>query len=479
MSKREVYETPTEVLLKNQIIVNEVRQKNHELYEKIGRKFKYVILTYGCQMNEHDSETMIAMLNDMDFEQTDRKEKADLVIFNTCCVRENAELKVYGNLGSLKKLKKKNPYLKIAVCGCMMQQPHIVEEIKNKYSFVNLIFGTHNVHNFPSLLSQTYGASRMLTEVWDDEGQIIEGLPVQRKISSKAFVNIMYGCNNFCTYCIVPYTRGRERSRTPEAIVHEVTALVKEGVKEIILLGQNVNSYGKTLEENIDFPDLLKRVSDVSGVRRIRFMTSHPKDISDKLLELMASRDNICKYLHLPVQSGSTALLKRMNRHYSKEQYIEIIEKARQLMPEISFSTDLIIGFPGETEADNQETLDLLQKVEYDSAFTFMYSRRSGTPAAEYENQVSEELKMRRFKEVLSVLNPIAIRKNKSVLGRTFEVLVESYSKTDKSMLSGRSQYNHVVNFEGDESLLGKLVLVKITDPRKFSLNGEILEILE
>ncbi len=479
MSKREIYETPTEILLKNQIIVNEVREKNHELYEKIGRKFKYVILTYGCQMNEHDSETMIAMLNDMDFEQTDRKEKADLVIFNTCCIRENAELKVYGNLGSLKKLKKKNPYLKIVVCGCMMQQPHIVEEIKNKYNFVNLIFGTHNIHNFPQLLNQTYGASRMLTEVWDEEGQVIEGLPVQRKISSKAFVNIMYGCNNFCTYCIVPYTRGRERSRTPEAIIHEISTLVSEGVKEVILLGQNVNSYGRTLEESIDFPDLLKRVSDISGLKRIRFMTSHPKDISDKLLEVMASSDNICKYLHLPVQSGSTKVLKQMNRHYSKEQYIQIIEKARALMPEISFSTDLIIGFPGETEEDNNETLDLIRRVEYDSAFTFMYSRRSGTPAAEYENQVSEEEKMKRFKEVLSVLNPIAIRKNRSVIGRTFEVLVESYSKTDASMLSGRSQYNHVINFEGDESLLGKIVLVKITDPRKFSLNGEFLEILE
>lgn len=479
MSKREVYETPTEVLLKNQIIVNEVRQKNHEIYDQIGRKFKYVILTYGCQMNEHDSETMIAMLNDMDFEQTDRKEKADLVIFNTCCVRENAELKVYGNLGSLKKLKKKNPYLKIVVCGCMMQQPHIVEEIKNKYGFVNLIFGTHNIHNFPFLLNQTYGASQLLTEVWDEEGQVIEGLPVERKISSKAFVNIMYGCNNFCTYCIVPYTRGRERSRTPEAILHEISALVKEGVKEVVLLGQNVNSYGKTLENTIDFPDLLKMVSEIPGVKRIRFMTSHPKDISDKLLEVMASCDNVCQYLHLPVQSGSDPLLKRMNRHYTKAQYIEIIEKARKLMPDISFSTDLIIGFPGETEEDNQETIDLLQRVEYDSAFTFMYSRRSGTPAAEYEDQVPEDVKMMRFKEVLAVLNPIAIRKNRGVKGRTLEVLVESHSKTNASMLSGRSQFNHVVNFEGDASLLGKIVMVKITDPRKFSLNGEIIEILE
>ena len=479
MSKREVFETSTETLLKNQIMVNEVRQKNHEIYEKIGRKFKFIILTYGCQMNEHDSETMIAMLNDMDFEQTDRKEKADLIIFNTCCIRENAELKVYGNLGSLKRLRKKNPHLKIVVCGCMMQQPHIVEEIKSKYNYVNLIFGTHNIHNFPFLFNQTYGASKMLTEVWEEEGQLIEGLPVERKISSKAFVNIMYGCNNFCTYCIVPYTRGRERSRTPEAILHEVTTLVGQGVKEVILLGQNVNSYGKTLEEPMDFPDLLKQVSDIPGLKRIRFMTSHPKDLSEKLLEVMASRENICKYLHLPVQCGSDRLLKNMNRHYTKEQYIKIIEHARALMPEISISTDLIVGFPGETEEDNAETMDLIRRVEYDSAFTFMYSRRTGTPAAEYEEQVPEDVKNRRFKEVLGVLNPIAIRKNKSVNGQTFEVLVESYSKTNGNMLSGRSQYNHVINFEGDESLLGKIVKVKITDPRNFSLNAEIIEILE
>ncbi len=479
MSKREVFETSTETLLKNQIMVNEVRQKNQEIYEKIGRKFKFIILTYGCQMNEHDSETMIAMLNDMDFEQTDRKEKADLIIFNTCCIRENAELKVYGNLGSLKRLRKKNPHLKIVVCGCMMQQPHIVEEIKSKYNYVNLIFGTHNIHNFPFLFNQTYGASKMLTEVWDEEGQLIEGLPVERKISSKAFVNIMYGCNNFCTYCIVPYTRGRERSRTPEAIIHEITTLVNQGVKEVILLGQNVNSYGKTLESPIDFPDLLKQVSDVPGLKRIRFMTSHPKDLSEKLLEVMASRENICKYLHLPVQCGSDKILKQMNRHYTKEQYIKIIEHARALMPEISISTDIIVGFPGETEEDNAETMDLIRRVEYDSAFTFMYSRRTGTPAAEYEEQVPEDVKNRRFKEVLGVLNPIAIRKNKSVKGQVFEVLVESYSKTNGTMLSGRSQYNHVINFEGDESLLGKIVKVKITDPRNFSLNAEIIEILE
>lgn len=479
MSKRKHFETPTEVILKNQIIINDIKQKNQELYETLGRKYKYLILTYGCQMNEHDSEKLIAMLNDMDFEPTDSKKEADLIIFNTCCVRENAELKVFGNLGSLKPFKKKKPHLKIVVCGCMMQQPHIVEEIKQKYRHVNLVFGTHNLHNFPYLLSQTYGASSTLVEVWDEEGQVIEGLPIERKLDTKAFVNIMYGCNNFCTYCIVPYTRGRERSRTPEAIVHEITELVKHDVKEVTLLGQNVNSYGKTLDHPVDFPDLLKMVSAIPGLKRIRFMTSHPKDISDKLLETMAECDNVCKYLHLPVQSGSDRLLKLMNRHYTKADYLAVVEKARALMPDISFTTDLIIGFPGESEEDLEETKDLIRKVRYDSAFTFMYSSRKGTPAAEMDGHLTEEEKHKRFHEVLGVLNPIAIEKNKAAIGQTLEVLVESHSKTNESVLSGRSQFHHVVNFKGDESLIGKIVKVKITDPKNFSLNGEIVEVLK
>lgn len=479
MSKREHYETPTEIILKNQIIINDIRQKNHEIYETLGRKYKYLVLTYGCQMNEHDSEKLIAMLGDMDFEVTTKKSEADIIIFNTCCVRENAELKVLGNIGSLKYYKKKNPHLKIVVCGCMMQQPHIVEELKRKYSHVSLVFGTHNLHNFPYLLSQTYGASKTLVEVWDEEGQVIEGLPIERKIENKAFVNIMYGCNNFCTYCIVPYTRGRERSRTPEAILHEIRALVKDGVKEVTLLGQNVNSYGKQLETPVDFPDLLKMVSEVEGLKRIRFMTSHPKDLSDKLLETMAACENVCKYLHLPVQSGSDRILKAMNRHYTKEQYLSILERARALMPELAVSTDLIIGFPGETEEDLEETLDLVRRARYDSAFTFMYSSRNGTPAAEMTDHLTEAEKNERFKKVLEVLNPIAIEKNKSATGKTFDVLIESYSKTNEHVLSGRSQYNHVINLQGGAELIGKLVRVRVTDPKNFSLNGEILEILD
>jgi tRNA-2-methylthio-N6-dimethylallyladenosine synthase len=414
----------------------------------------------------------------MDFEPTEIKKEADLIIFNTCCIRENAELKVLGNLGSLKPLKKKKPHMKIVVCGCMMQQPHIVDEIKQKYRHVDLIFGTHNLHNFPYLLNKTYGASNTLVEVWNEEGQVIEGLPVERKIDMKAFVNIMYGCNNFCTYCIVPYTRGRERSRTPEAIIQEITTLVSQGVKEVTLLGQNVNSYGNTLDNPIDFPDLLKMVSDISGLKRIRFMTSHPKDISDKLLETMAACDNVCKYLHLPIQSGSNRILKLMNRHYTKEQYLDIVARARKLMPDLSITTDLIIGFPGETEADNEETMDLIRKVGYDSAFTFMYSSRKGTPAAEMAGHLSEEEKNRRFHEVLNVLNPIAIEKNRNAKDMVFDVLVESHSKTDENILSGRSQYHHVIHLKGDEKLLGKIVRVKITDPKRFSLNAELLEIL-
>ncbi len=479
MSKREHFETPTEVILKNQIIMNDLRQKNQEIYQSLGRKYKFLILTYGCQMNEHDSEKLIAMLETMDFERTEDKNQADVIIFNTCCVRENAELKVLGNLGAMKALKKKNPELKLIVCGCMMQQPHVVQEIKQKYRYVSLVFGTHNLHNFPSLLSKTYGATNTLVEVWEEEGQVIEGLPIERKVDTKAFVNIMYGCNNFCTYCIVPYTRGRERSRAPEAILHEIHCLVKDGVKEITLLGQNVNSYGKTLDNNIDFPDLLEQVSQVEGLKRIRFMTSHPKDISDKLLEVMSRHDNICNYLHLPVQSGSNRILKAMNRHYTKEQYLDIIEKARKLMPDLSVSTDIIVGFPGETIEDNEETIDLIRKVAFNMAFTFMYSAREGTPAAKLVDQLTEAEKHERFNALLKVHNAIASQKNHAMKDQVVEVLVESFSKTNQSILSGRTPHNHVVNFVGGEDLIGHLVNVKITEPKSFSLFGEMISKVE
>jgi tRNA-2-methylthio-N6-dimethylallyladenosine synthase len=424
-------------------------------------------------MNEHDSEKLDAMLMDMGYVMTEKMEDADLIVFNTCCVRENAELKVYGNLGRVKNLKKKNPNLILAVCGCMMQQPHVVEAIKHKYAYVDLVFGTHNLHHFPGLLSEAMHADKTVIEVWDTEGQVIEGLQVNRKKSLKGFVNIMYGCNNFCAYCIVPYTRGRERSRRPEDILEEVATMAAEGTKEIMLLGQNVNSYGKTLKPVIDFADLLERVSEVEGIERIRFMTSHPKDISQKLLELMASNDKICKSLHLPIQAGSNRILKNMNRHYTREQYLDIVDRARALMPDVGISTDIIVGFPGETEADFEETLDIIRRVNYDSAFTYLYSRRTGTPAATLPDQVPEAEKHARIDRLLKVLNPMINARMKSYKDTVFEVLVEGPSKNNPAILMGRTSQSHTVNFPGEASWIGETIQVKITRPKLFSLYGE------
>ena len=477
--KIERYKPKEEILLRNQVIIGEIRKKNDDETSISGIRKKYLIVTYGCQMNEHDSEKLIAMLKLMGYEETSEKENADLIIYNTCCVRENAELKVYGNLGHLKSLKKKKPNLKIAVCGCMMQQPHAVEEIKKRYSHVDLVFGTHNTHDFPNLLLKTFDSNDMIVEVWDSEGEIIEGLPVERKYGLKAYVNIMYGCNNFCTYCIVPYTRGRERSREVEDIISEIKELVKLGVKEITLLGQNVNSYGKTLDNKVSFSDLLRKVNEVKGIKRIKFMTSHPKDISKELIDTMAECENVCEYLHLPIQSGSNKLLKRMNRNYTKESYVEMINYAKEKIKDLTISTDLIIGFPGETDEDVEDTIDLIKEIRYDSAFTFIYSKRSGTPASEYKDQVDENLKHQRFEKVLKELNDIIIEKNKAKLGKVYEVLIEDFSKKDNTMLMGRTRQNDTVNFKGDKELIGKFALVKIIKPKSFSLDGEIIKILD
>jgi tRNA-2-methylthio-N6-dimethylallyladenosine synthase len=455
------------------------RNLNAQFQVDEDRKRRFLIMTYGCQMNEHDSEKLMGMLNEMGFEEATSKEDADLILFNTCCVRENAEFRVYGNLGQLKPLKKLNPELRIVVCGCMMQQPHVVEEIKNKYAHVSLVFGTHNLHQFPHLLTQTYTSSHLLVDVWDAEGAVIEGLPVNRKIGIKAYVNIMYGCNNFCTYCIVPYTRGRERSRTPESIVTEITGLVRDGVKEVTLLGQNVNSYGIGLEENVDFPDLLERVSRIEGLRRIRFMTSHPKDISDKLIDTMTRCKNVCEYLHLPVQSGSDKILAAMNRKYTKAHYLDILERARQRIPNLAVTTDIIVGFPGETEEDHLETMDLIEKARYDSAFTFIYSVRTGTPAAERTDQIPEALKHQRFERMLKRMNDIAIEKNKSCVGETYEVLIEQLGKAGEGTLVGRSRNNHLIAFEGPSEWVGRFATVHVTRARNFSLVGEFVEMLD
>ncbi len=461
------------VLIDNQIYMNEIRSLSDQYEEKTGKQKRHFILTYGCQMNEHDSEKLDAMLRMMGYKPAPNKAEADLVIINTCCVRENAEFKVFGNLGQLKTLKAKNKEMIIAVCGCMMQQPHVVEAIKSKYRHVDLVFGTHNIHHFPRMLADAMSSDSTMIEIWKEEGDIIEGLPVTRKIGMKAYVNIMYGCNNFCTYCIVPYTRGRERSRQPQDVLDEIKLLIAEGVKEFTLLGQNVNSYGKDLEAPTTFQELLKIVDDLQGMERIRFMTSHPKDFSKELIDTVKASKHICHHIHMPVQAGSNRLLKAMNRHYTKEEYLDLVRYVRQKLPNASITTDVIIGFPGETEEDIEELIALAKEVKFDSAYTFIYSLRTGTPAAEMDNQIGEDLKHSRFERVLKVMNDIVKEKNKAMKNETVEVLVEGISRTGGNTLTGRTSNNRVVNFEGIHDLIGQVVFVKITHPRNFSLSGE------
>jgi len=475
LSKRKQVQVPMEKIEEQDRFIEAIAEQNSRYYAIHQVKPKYIIQTFGCQMNEHDSEKLCAMLDSMGYEQGMMVDECDLIIYNTCAVRENAELKVFGNLGHLKLAKRKNPDLKIAVCGCMMQQPHVVKEIKSKYKHVDLVFGTHNLYKFPELLTKSIESEKLLVDVWDVDGEVVEGLKSNRKFELKAFVNIMYGCNNFCTYCIVPYTRGRERSRTPEDIINEIKELVENGTKEITLLGQNVDSYGKTLENPMTFAQLLYEVNKIDGLERIRFMTSHPKDISDEVIYAIRDCEKVCEFLHLPVQCGSSSLLKVMNRHYTKEQYLEIIEKAKKEVPAIAFSTDLMIGFPGETEEDLLDTIDVVEKVRYDSAFTFIYSKRKGTPAAEMENQIPEDVKHERFNRVLERVNAIVGEINKSYIGKTVEVLVEGKSKTDENKFMGRTRQNKLVNFTTeDTNLIGKLVNVDIVDATGFSLIGII-----
>ena len=476
MGKRKQVQVPVEKIEEQNRFIEAISEKNSRYFAINKRKPKYMIQTFGCQMNEHDSENLAGMLDAMGYEATLMTNDCDLIIYNTCAVRENAELKVYGNLGHLKLAKRKNPDLKIAVCGCMMQQPHVVKEIKSRYKHVDLVFGTHNLYKFPELLTNTMDSDKLLVDVWDVDGEVVEGLRSSRKFELKAFVNIMYGCNNFCTYCIVPYTRGRERSRTPEDIINEIKDLAAKGTKEITLLGQNVDSYGKTLEEDITFAELLRMVNEIEGIERIRFMTSHPKDISDEVIYAMRDCDKVCEFLHLPVQCGSSRLLKKMNRHYTKEDYLRIIEKAKAEIPDIAFSTDLMIGFPGETEEDLLDTIDVVEKVKYDNAFTFIYSKREGTPAAKMEDQIPEDVKHERFNRVLSKVNEILVDLNASYVGKTVEVLIEGKSKTDESKFTGRTRQNKLVNFtvkNPEANLLGTLMNVKITESNTFSLVGE------
>ena len=433
------------------------------------------IQTFGCQMNEHDSETLAGMLSELGYLENKNKKEADVAIINTCSVRENADKRFFGTLGQLKKVKEDRPDVVVAVCGCMMQQQHIIDTLKAKYPWVDLIFGTHNIHEFPRLLTNVLNERNKIVDVWENGGEIIEGLPAKREYPFKAYVNIMYGCNNFCTYCIVPYTRGRERSRRPEEIVSEVKDLAASGVKEIMLLGQNVNSYGNGCDFNVDFADLIYLLNGVEGIERIRFMTSHPKDLSDKLIRAFKDCGKLCGSIHLPVQSGSTEILKRMNRKYTKEDYLLLIDKLKAAVPDIAITTDVIVGFPGETDQDFMETLDLIEKVRFDSAFTFLYSIRRGTPAETYADQVSEAVKHERFNRMVELLNGISAEKNAASVGQIHSVLVEGPSKTNCGTFTGRTDSGKLVNFKGSPDQVGLIVPVKITEGKTFSLFGEIL----
>ncbi|MEI3437570.1 MAG: tRNA (N6-isopentenyl adenosine(37)-C2)-methylthiotransferase MiaB [Blautia sp.] len=436
----------------------------------LGRPVTYCLQTFGCQMNEKQSEVVAGIMDEMGFDRKE-SEDADIVIYNTCTVRENANLKVYGRLGKLHNLKKHNPDMKIILFGCMMQEQHVVDKIRKDYPFVDLVFGTHNIFRFAELFYEMKNRDSQLVEIWEGTEQIVEELPTERNYSFKSGVNIMFGCNNFCSYCIVPYVRGRERSREPEAIVNEVKSLVADGVTEVMLLGQNVNSYGKTLEHPITFAQLLQMVEAVPGLKRIRFMTSHPKDLSDELIEYMGKSKKVCHHLHLPMQSGSSRILKLMNRRYDKEKYLELVQKIRGAVPDISLTTDIIVGFPGETEEDFLETLDVVDKSDFDTAFTFIYSKRSGTPAAKMEDQVPEDVVKDRFDRLLSLVQEKGRMVSSRFQGTVQEVLVETESK-EKGIFTGRTQYNLLVHFPGTSDMLGKYIQVRLDTCKGFYYLG-------
>ncbi len=425
-------------------------------------------------MNEHDSETMAGMLSEMGMEESLTRNEADIVILNTCSVRENADKRFFGTLGQLKHKKENNPGFIVGVCGCMMQQQHIIDTLKAKYPWVDIVFGTHNIHMLPELVKNVETENRKMFEIWEDGGDIVEGLPAKRLYRHKAFVNIMYGCNNFCTYCIVPYTRGRERSRKPEDIIEEVKNLVADGVVEVTLLGQNVNSYKGG--EGYDFADLIYDLNDIEQLRRIRFMTSHPKDLSDRLIQAFVDCDRLCNSIHLPVQSGSDEILRRMNRRYDHDKYLNLVRKLKASVPDITVTTDIIVGFPGETEEDFEETLRMAREVEYDSAFTFLYSIRKGTPAEKYEDQIPEEVKHERFNRLVDCINETAAKKNSAYVGTVQKVLIDGRSKNDIFTYSGRTEGFKLVNLKASDELIGKIVDVKITDSNTFSLVGEMID---
>lgn len=442
----------------------------------MGEGRKFYIRTYGCQMNEHDTEVMAGIFMQLGYEPTDIPEDADVILLNTCAIRENAENKVFGEIGHLKPLKMEKPDLILGVCGCMSQEESVVNKILKQFQYVDLIFGTHNIHRLPFLLKEAYMSKEMVVEVWSKEGDIIENLPKVRKGNIKAWVNIMYGCDKFCTYCIVPYTRGKERSRRPEDIIQEVRHLAAQGYKEITLLGQNVNAYGKDFED-IDYGlgDLMDELRKID-IARIRFTTSHPKDFDDRLIEVLAKGGNLVDHIHLPVQSGSSEILKLMARKYTREQYLELVRKIKEAIPNVSLTTDIIVGFPNETEEQFEETLSLYREVGFDSAYTFIYSPREGTPAAKMKDNVPMEVKKERLQRLNALVNEISAQKMREYEGKVVEVLVEGESKNNPDILAGYTRKNKLVNFKGPKSAIGQLVKVKITKAKTWTLDGEIIE---
>ncbi len=446
-----------------------------EFYQKHGYYKKAFVETYGCQQNENDSEKIKGILTEVGYELTDNREEADFILYNTCAVRENAELKVYGNLGALKHYKARKPHLIIAVCGCMMQQSEVADTIRRKYKHVDLVFGTHALYEFSQLLYEVESNHERVICTENSDGSIAEDLPQRRDDTFKAWVSIMYGCNNFCSYCIVPYVRGRERSRRPEKVLEEVEQLAKQGCREVTLLGQNVNSYGHDADFDMDFADLLSAVCRVDGIWRVRFMTSHPKDLSDKLIETMAREEKVCPMLHLPFQAGNNRVLKAMNRKYTKEQYLERIRKVKEAIPHIALSSDVIVGFPTETDEEFEDTISVLKEVRFDNIYSFIYSKRPGTPAAKMEEPYTREDKQKRFERLLQVQNEISKELNEAYENTVCEVLVEGPSKNNPDTLTGRTDTNKIVNFAGDPSLVGKLVPVRITKAQTWSLMGELV----
>ena len=478
-----------EIINKNELeakrqleFIKELRERFEEEYKKTGVRKTYHIVTFGCQMNSRDSEKISGILKQIGYVPTDT-EDADFVLYNTCTVRENANNRVYGRLGHLYTLKKQHPGMLIALCGCMMQENTTVEKIKKSYSFVDIIFGTHNIFKLAELIKtrldneQTGGkhADHMVIDLWKDTDLIVENLPNDRKYPFKAGVNIIYGCNNFCSYCIVPYVRGRERSRKPQDILDEIKALAQDGVIEVMLLGQNVNSYGKNLNPPTNFAKLLQEVEKIEGIQRIRFMTSHPKDLSQELIDVMGASKKICKHLHLPLQSGSTRILKVMNRKYTKEDYLNLVERIRKAVPDIALTTDIIVGFPGETEEDFLETLDVVKKVGFSNAYTFLYSKRTGTPAASMDNQVAEDVAQDRFGRLVEEIHKSVLKFSKQYENTVQEVLAEEVNEHDSTMLTGRLSSNMLVHFPGDKSLIGKIIPVYLKESRGFYYIGSTL----